>query len=82
MAVEVEESQGSQSREVKEIREKVYKAENKVLFTVIDVVEAYHQIAMEQKDVTLTGIITYEGYYEYLNMPFGFVCTPFTFKDL
>lgn len=57
-----------------------YKAGNKAPFTVIDVAEAYHQIAMEEESIPLTGFSTYQGHYEYLKLPFGMVNAPSTYQ--
>lgn len=56
-----------------------YQAEKKILFSVIDVAEAYHQVDMEEKDIPLTGFSTYHGHFEYTKMTFGLVNAPATF---
>jgi Reverse transcriptase (RNA-dependent DNA polymerase) len=52
------------------------------VFSTIDLVKGYHQVAMAVVDVPKTAIITPFGLFEYLFMPFGLRIAAQTFQGL
>ncbi|KMQ82214.1 gag-pol polyprotein, partial [Lasius niger] len=55
---------------------------NKSIFTKIDLVKAYYQVPVAEKDIPKTAVTTPFGLFEFLVMPFGLRNAAQTFQRL
>jgi hypothetical protein len=51
-------------------------------FSCLNMVMAYHQIQVEQKDGEKMAFSTKNGHWEYKSFPFGLKTSPFTFQHM
>ena len=58
----------------------IYNMHGNTLFTTIDLIKGYYQVAMDEESIEKTAFSTPFGQYEYLKMPFGVKNGPATFQ--
>ncbi|KAL7648346.1 UNVERIFIED_CONTAM: hypothetical protein RMT77_000252 [Armadillidium vulgare] len=58
----------------------IYNMYGNTLFTTIDLIKGYYQVAMDPNSIEKTAFSTPFGQYEYLKMPFGVKNGPATFQ--